>query len=153
MKACEIAELVDGELFGNGDVEIFSVASLASAQPHQITFIEKPESFSSTEASCVIVPVGFNESEFGTVIKVVNPKLAFARTAAILHKPKQRSGEIHPSAVISSSANVGDNVFLGAFCCVGEGTRIGDETQLRAGAKVGDNVTIGANCVLHSNVF
>jgi len=48
---------------------------------------------------------------------------------------------------------LGNDLFIGAFCCVGDGSQIGDATHLRAGAKVGDNVTIGKNCVLHPNVF
>jgi UDP-3-O-[3-hydroxymyristoyl] glucosamine N-acyltransferase len=44
-------------------------------------------------------------------------------------------------------------VFIGAFACIGEGSSVGDRTQIRAGAKIGDNVTIGSDCVIHPNVF
>ena len=40
-----------------------------------------------------------------------------------------------------------------AFTCIGDDSKVGDGTQLRAGAKLGDNVTVGRNCVLHPNVF
>jgi UDP-3-O-[3-hydroxymyristoyl] glucosamine N-acyltransferase len=153
MKAREIAELVGGELYGAGDVEIDSVGSLASSGPGQITFVEKPEPGVKTGASCVIVPAAYDETGLDTAIKVRHPKLAFARVASILHPAKKRSGEIHPTAVISESAQLGDGVFVGAFCCVGDGSRVGDGSQLRAGAKVGDGVTIGSSCVLHPNVF
>ena len=48
---------------------------------------------------------------------------------------------------------IGADVFIGAFCCVGENSEIGDGTNLRAGAKIGDNVRVGKNCVFHPNVF
>ena len=82
-----------------------------------------------------------------------NPKLEYSRIAEILHPRKQRDAQIHPSAVIAASAKLGDDLFIGAFTCVGENSEIGDGTQLRAGAKIGDHVTVGKNCVLHPNVF
>jgi UDP-3-O-[3-hydroxymyristoyl] glucosamine N-acyltransferase len=87
------------------------------------------------------------------MITVPDPKLAFARVAAILHPPKRRPAEIHHSAVIAENARLGSGVFIGAFTCVGENSIVGDNTQFRAGAKIGDNVRVGSNCVLHPNVF
>ena len=153
MNVREIANLVRGELHGDGDIEITSVGSISSAGPGQIGFVERADSPLTTEASCVIVPTGLESAGARCVIKVPNPKLAFALAAAVLHPPKTRPSRVHPSAVISDSAKVGANVFVGAFCYIGEGSTIGDGSQLRAGANVGDNVTIGANCVLHPNVF
>ena len=153
MKVREIAELIGGEFFGDGEVEIESVAGLASSGSGQITFLEKADSLIDTNASCVIVPFEFPDSDLVTVIKVPNPKLSFARTASCLHPEKYRASEVHESAVVSDSAILGNDVFIGAFTCVGDNSTIGEETQLRAGAKVGDNVVVGRNCVLHSNVF
>jgi UDP-3-O-[3-hydroxymyristoyl] glucosamine N-acyltransferase len=86
-------------------------------------------------------------------IKVDDPKLAFARVAAILRPPKRREPQIHPSAVISGTARLGSDLFIGAYVCIGDSSSIGDGTQFRAGSKVGDSVTIGRNCVIHPNVF
>ncbi len=152
MKAREIADLVGGELHGDAEVEITGVASYANAAKGQLAFLDKEESDDASSASCVIVPLGFVGRGF-THIKVNDPKLAFALAAEALHTPKQRTAQRHPSAVVSDSANIGNNVFLGAFTCVGDTSAIGDGTQLRAGAKVGDNVRVGKNCVLHPNVF
>ncbi|HEX6126985.1 MAG TPA: UDP-3-O-(3-hydroxymyristoyl)glucosamine N-acyltransferase [Pyrinomonadaceae bacterium] len=152
MKIREIAELVGGEAVGDLDAEIQSVADIATAGPGQIAFVDKAE-LPETKASCVIAPPGTGNSTGVNLVTIANPKLGFARVAALLHPPKQRSGEIHPTAVISASAKVGQNVFVGAFVCVGDGSTIGDNTQLRAGAKIGDSVSVGSNSVLHPNVF
>ena len=53
MKLREIAELVGGELIGDGDIEITSVADIAKAQPSQLAFFEKDEELPKTAASCV----------------------------------------------------------------------------------------------------
>jgi UDP-3-O-[3-hydroxymyristoyl] glucosamine N-acyltransferase len=153
MKAKEIAEFLEGKLFGNSEIEISRVAGLDAARENEIAFVEKEESLSETKASVLLVPENFDAETPVAFIKVKNPKLAFSRIAAKLHPPKQREPEIHSSAVISESAKIGKDVFIGAFCCVGDDSEIGDGTHLRAGAKIGDNVKIGKNCTFHPNVF
>jgi UDP-3-O-[3-hydroxymyristoyl] glucosamine N-acyltransferase len=151
MKTSEIAALVGGQMRGGEDVEIDSVGPLTTASEGQIAFTENQDLPLQTAASCILVPPSAPGAEYVT-ISVPNPKLAFARIAAILHPPKARPAQIHPTAVIAADARLGTNVFIGAFCCVGEGSSVGSGTQLRAGSKVGDNVSIGENCVLHPNV-
>jgi UDP-3-O-[3-hydroxymyristoyl] glucosamine N-acyltransferase len=152
MKAREIADLVGGELVGDADVEIRRVASIDSASAGDIAFVERNVEI-STSASCVLVPQDFSFDVQAARIKIRDPKLAFARTAAVLNPNKQREPHIHPSAVISETARLGDRLFVGAFVCIGDNSSIGDGTQFRAGSKVGDGVSIGKNCVLHPNVF
>lgn len=152
MKIGEIAEFLSGEIIGNGEFEINGVADLRSAKSGDLAFLEtadRPE----TNASCVIVPAEFSGTLPCPAIRVKNPKLAFAKISAVLHPPKRRPPEVHPSAIIAQNARIMRNVSIGAFVCVGENSEIGDGSQLRAGAKVGDNVKIGRHCVLHPNVF
>ncbi|MEP7147696.1 MAG: UDP-3-O-(3-hydroxymyristoyl)glucosamine N-acyltransferase [Acidobacteriota bacterium] len=155
MKAREIAELVGGELRGDGDVEITSVASLTSAGDGHVAFVEKNIEHPETAASCLIVPINLkvSNSDHTTVIAVSNPRLAFSQVAAVLHPRKRRDPELHSNAVISKTARIGENVFIGAFTCIGDDTTIGEGTQLRAGVKIGDNVHIGNDCLLHPGVF
>lgn len=153
MKTKEIAEFLKGNLVGDGEIEILRVANLENARAGEISFIERPGNFSQTDASCLFVPENFSEQISIPVIKVKNPKLAFAKIAAVLYPPKKRGSFRHESAVISPTAKLGKDLFIGAFVTIGENSEIGDGTQLRAGAKIGDNVKVGANCVLHPNVF
>ncbi len=154
MRAREIAEIIGGRLFGSGDVEVTAAADIASAGPGQVAFIQGDPGDIEITAGCVIVGEGCEEvAGAESFIAVRNPKLAFARVAARLHPPKRREPEIHPSAVIAPDAKIGEGVFIGAFCTVGERSSIGSGTQLRAGAKVGDGVAIGNDCVVHPNVF
>lgn len=147
----QLVKLVNGELNGDGNVEITRVASIEKAQTGEISFTEKE--VPTTNASCIIIPENFTGSFTCPTIRVKNPKLAFAKIAEVLHPPKKRESIIHSSSIISESAKLGENLFIGAFCCIGDNSVIGDNTQFRAGAKIGDNVRIGKNCVLHPNVF
>lgn len=153
MKTQEIADLLSAELVGDKDVDITGVASLAAAVTGELAFVEKADAEISSSASCLIVPPDLELRISTPVIIASNPKLAFALAAEILHPPKARTAEIHPSSIVAATATLGDGLFLGAFVCIGEDSSIGDGTQLRAGSKVGDNVRIGRNCVLHANVI
>ena len=151
----ELAEHVGGQVIGDGDICVNRVASLDAAVEGEIAYVEDDKFFDAAErskASCVIAPTD-STINFPCRIEVKNPKLAFARIAEILHPPKQRSPEIHPSSVIAENAKIGHDVFIGAFVCVGENSAIGDRTQIRAGAKIGDDVSVGSDCVIHPNVF
>ncbi len=151
----ELAKHVGGRTFGHGNVSIHRVASLQDAVEGDIAYVEDEKLFEAankTKASCLIAPAGSN-IDVPCRIEVANPKLAFAMIAEVLHPPKQRQPEIHPTAVISPAAKIGHDVSIGAFVCIGENSIVGDRTQIRAGAKIGDNVTVGSDCVIHPNVF
>src|SRR4051812_15411923 len=139
MKTREIADLLQGELSGDGEVEIVRVAALGTATTGDIAFVEKSATEIASNASCVIAPVGSQVNTSITLITVTNPKLASPQIAAVLHPAKVRPAEVHPSAVIAESASIGEGAFIGAFTCVGDRSEVGDGTHLRAGAKVGDD--------------
>ncbi len=151
----KLAVHVNGRIVGDGTVSIKGIASLESACEGDIAYVEDEKFFEAAKqsrASCLIVPIGA-AIDTKCRIEVANPKLAFALIAELLHPPKKRPQEIHPTAIIAEDARIGVDIFIGAFVCVGEGSIVGDRTQIRSGAKIGDQVTIGADCVIHPNVF
>lgn len=153
MKTGEIAEFLGGELYGDREIEIERVADIASAQESELAFLDPKNARKNTGAGCVLLIEGTDKRAFRSAISVPDPKLAFAKVATLLHPSKIRDPEIHSSAMVSPDAKVGRDVFISAFVCVGEGSSIGDGTQIRAGAKIGDNVTLGQRCIIHPNVF
>src|SRR5947199_8443464 len=108
----ELAAQVGGRLVGDGNISILRVAGLDSDAAGEIAYVEEEKRFAAatnTKASCVITPEAANV-QVRCRIEVKNPKLAFALIAEVLHPPKQRGPEIHPSAVISSAAKIGGDV-------------------------------------------
>ncbi len=151
MKSKEIADFLDGKLFGDGEIEILRVASFDAARKGEIAFIEKAENSNKTDASCVLVPEDFDAEISGAVIKVKNPKLAFAKIAAKLHPFDWRTEENHKTAVINS---VLENIlanFIGAFVTIGKNCFINYGTQIFDGVRIGNNVSIGKNSIIHPN--
>jgi len=145
--ASELAALVGGRVTGNPEMEIQRVASLESATAGEIAYLEGEKFFEAarkSQASCVIVPEN-SSLTLTCQIVVKNPKLAFALIAEVLHPPKKREPEIHSSAVIAESADIALQVFIGAFVCVGENSKVGSGTQIRADSHVVANFCAGAN--------
>jgi UDP-3-O-[3-hydroxymyristoyl] glucosamine N-acyltransferase len=150
----ELAAHAGGRVRGDGRVLIKAVASLENATPGEIAFVEDErllESAQNSRASCLIVPEGA-QVDAKCLIETARPKLAFALIAELLHPPVRREPSIHPTAILASSAAVGEGVHVGAFARIGEDTRIGAGAQVHAGATVGNSVDIGRDCVIHSNV-
>ncbi|MDR1732734.1 MAG: acyl-ACP--UDP-N-acetylglucosamine O-acyltransferase [Synergistaceae bacterium] len=59
------------------------------------------------------------------------------------------STAIHPSAVVSSGAELADDVVVGPFCLVETGASIGRGTVLKAYVSVHGEVSIGENCQIY----
>jgi UDP-N-acetylglucosamine acyltransferase len=58
---------------------------------------------------------------------------------------------IHPTALVSPSAELGDGVEVGPYAIVDGGAKIGDGTRVEAFVKVGCHVEIGRNCHIFEN--
>ncbi len=61
------------------------------------------------------------------------------------------SVQIHPTAIVASEAELGENVKIGPYCIVDPKTKIGDGSELRAFARVCDYTSLGAECVIHEH--
>jgi UDP-3-O-[3-hydroxymyristoyl] glucosamine N-acyltransferase len=153
-KISELAALTGGSLTGE-DAEITGIAAFETAAPGQITFIEKPgdekfiEQLKTSQASCLIVPLTADIETSVPLLKVKNPKFAFALIAEKLHPYKWKSGW-HKSFDVPENSDIRAS-FVGAFVTVGENTYIGESTQIYAGVRIGANVSIGKCTIIHSN--
>lgn len=150
----KITELVGGELKGDGASEIYAVSSLEKAQNGEISFFENVDlsgRAKESNASCLFVPYGFEEPLSCSLIRVKNPKLAFAKIAEKLHPPKFLPAKIHETAFINSELKEIQACFIGAFVSIGENCFIGENSQIYDGVKIGDNVSVGQNTIVYPN--
>lgn len=58
---------------------------------------------------------------------------------------------IHPTALVSKSAELGEGVHVGPYSIVDAEAKIGDGTRIEAFVRVCDYVEIGRNCRIHEN--
>ena len=156
MKIVEIADFLNGTLSGDGETEITNIASLDAAKAGDIAFLDKSDDAVLTNASCILVPESFTAETSLSIIKVKNPKLAFAKIAAKL-LPREHNFDRHSTAVISEAATVKAR-FIGAFVTVGDDSVIAEDAEIHDGVRIGRNVSVGKstiifpNCVIYDNV-
>ncbi|NTW49750.1 MAG: acyl-ACP--UDP-N-acetylglucosamine O-acyltransferase [Chlorobiales bacterium] len=60
------------------------------------------------------------------------------------------SSQIHPSAIVSPKATLGDGVKIGPFTIIEDDVEIGEGTEVFAHAVIGDGARIGKNCRIYS---
>lgn len=53
---------------------------------------------------------------------------------------------IHPTAIVSSGAELADDVYIGPYCLIGPNVIIGNNTRLLSHVVIDGYVTIGENC-------
>ncbi len=138
------------------DFEISGVASLADANPGDLSFFGNPKyigALRKTRASAVLVPENFNESLPVQLLHVGNPAEAFASILP-LFTPAPLSFEpgIHPTALIDASARIGEACHIGAYCVIGKNAVIGNRSVVEPHSFVGQESTLGDDCHLHPRV-
>ncbi len=156
MKLSDIAEKTGATLVGNGDVEILRVSTIEEAEAGSLTFIANPRYshfLSSTKASAVIVE---KTGETPPVNVLVHPDPYYAFSVVLTLFYPEPGSHLKPgiaaSAVIASTAMIGEEAHVGNFVEIGEGSVIGDGTRIMKGCTIGAGVRIGRDCLLHPNV-
>jgi UDP-3-O-[3-hydroxymyristoyl] glucosamine N-acyltransferase len=154
--AKEVADFVHAHLVGDGGVRLKGIASVSSASPGDLVFVEAEKHLAQalqSKASAVIA----GEFAAGTasakpLLIHTQPRLGFARAARLFNPPSELKPGIHPSAVVHPSAKTGNGVTVAERVVIGKGVQIGDGTRIGAGSVIGANVIIGRDSELYPNV-
>jgi UDP-3-O-[3-hydroxymyristoyl] glucosamine N-acyltransferase len=154
LTVAEIAKRLDGEILGDGSAVLTGFATAEAAKPGNLTFAENEEYFAAAEnsaATAIIAGKNFS-SEKKILIRVANPRVAFARAlAAFFPEPKFAPGA-HPSAVVAASAQIDPTAHIGPHCTIGERVKLGAGCVLQSGNFVGDDSALGDETNLFPNV-
>jgi UDP-3-O-[3-hydroxymyristoyl] glucosamine N-acyltransferase len=149
-----IADLVGGQVIGNGQVLISGMNSLAEAEEGEISFFvdrRYAQSLRSTRASALLV-AAFTDLYAGPQVVVSRPALAHARVARLFSFPGPSFSGISDQALIHKSSVIGRNTTVFPLVYIGEEAVIGDDVTLFPGVFVGDRVRIGHRTVIYPNV-
>ena len=154
MKVRDIAAMVDGEVIGDGDLEITGVSGIHNTKTGEITYITSEKflnALNAGEASAVFVTAHI--AEIGkTQIVVKNPQYAFAVLLSAFHVPPHEYLGISERAVVSDAAVLDENVTVHALAYISECARIGKGTIVFPGVFIGKESTIGETCLIYPNV-
>lgn len=155
MRVRELAEWLGAAFEGNGEKELTGVASLENAGPGDVAFVSNRKAAAQAQdsaAGCLLVPAEWPSPSYPTVIRVAEPRTAFARVISRFHPMAELKSGIHPTAVVGSQVELGVRIYLGPHTTIGDGSRIGDRASIGASCYIGRRVTLGEDCVLHPNV-
>ena len=158
--AQQIAALLGGKLYGNGNKTVSDVAPIEQATEGKLCFLceEKYMQYlPDTQASVVLVTAGLlggKEPQSGAaVIAVENARSAMGQLLQLVAKAMNppRKGVEQP-CYISEGVEVPEDAYIGAFAYIGKNVRIGKGVQIYPNTYIGDNVQIGDGTILYAGV-
>lgn len=155
--AATIAGFLKGEIEGNPEVKVNTIAKIEEGHEGALSFLANPkyEHFIYTTGSSVVlvnktfVPSGKINA---TLIRVENAYESFASLLRLVDQARPRKTGIHSTAVIESSATIGSDVYLGPYSYVGENAVIGDGCSVYPHVYIGDKTRVGNKSVLYPGV-
>jgi UDP-3-O-[3-hydroxymyristoyl] glucosamine N-acyltransferase len=147
-----LAELVEGQVVGEGNTQIDGAATLLDARAGDITLIDKSEkaqALAASAARAAVVPCGFPIEALSMPAIVVDDVHRAFTLIVSEFRPKRTINRvgISSAAVISSTARVADGVDVHA------GATIGDEVQIGAGSVIHSGVRLLTGCKLANDVI
>ena len=155
--AAQIAGILEGEVVGNPDAEVFKLAKIEEGTKGSLTFLSNPKYVNfiyATEATITIVNKNFEPEQAitTTLIKVEDAYQSFSKLLEYYNQVKLMKSGIEQPSVISENVTYGENLYLGSFSYIGKNVIIGNNVKIYPNSFIGDNVTIGDNTVLFAGV-
>ncbi len=155
--AKQIAQILEGDIVGNPDVEVSKLSKIEEGKEGSLTFLSNPKYNSylyTTQASVTIVNKDFElEKEVSTtLIKVENAYKAFSKLLEFYNQVKNNKEGREQPHFISDTAVIGEGEYIGAFSYIGNNVQIGSNVKIYPNTYIGDNVTIGDDCTIFAGV-
>jgi UDP-3-O-[3-hydroxymyristoyl] glucosamine N-acyltransferase len=153
MKLAELAARLTATLEGDPQIEITGVAGIQDAKQGELTFLANRKyriALAESKASAVLVakepvPVGM------AALRSANPYLDFARAIEFFHPAPAYAPGVHPTAVVSKSARIGEGCHIGPYCFVDEDAEVGKNAVLHSFVSIYSGVHIGDSFFAHSH--
>src|SRR5690242_15349236 len=128
MRVRELAEWLGATFEGDGEKDLTGVAPLESAGPSEVAFVGNRKADRQAQASaagCLLVAPEWPSPSYRTVIRVPEPRTAFARVMSRFHPTAELNPGVHATAVVGSNVQMGALVYIGPHAVVGDNCRIG----------------------------
>jgi UDP-3-O-[3-hydroxymyristoyl] glucosamine N-acyltransferase len=156
--AQQISLLLNGTVHGDPNVSVNQLAKIEEAAPGSLSFLANPkyeQYLYSTNASVVIVnnDLVLSEAVKATLIRVENAYSAFTVLLEQYNtlKLNNKTG-IEQPCFIHPTAQIGKNVYVGAFAYIGPGVKIGDNCKIFPNTYIADGVVIGNDVTFYAGV-
>ena len=151
----ELSKLINAKLIGDGAAIVDNLSTIKNSNKTSLTFLSNKKYskyIKTSEAKAFIVHQDFvNEDDKKNFLVSEDPYLSYAM-ASKLFRPfyiDLNNSGIHPTAIVSSDAKIGNNVSIGANVYIGPNCVIGDNSCIQPNVSLVCNVKLGSNC----NIF
>ncbi len=152
-----LAERLGAQIEGDPDRKIAGVAPFESAGPEHLSFCETGSfrgGLPETNAGALLAPLALIPTNSQTtLLRVKNPRLAFAQIVPLFHPATIKKPGIHPTVLLGQGAKIGEDVTLDPHTVIGGNVHIGTGTSIGACTVVAKGAQIGQNCQLGSSVY
>jgi UDP-3-O-[3-hydroxymyristoyl] glucosamine N-acyltransferase len=143
-----IADLVSGELVGDGRVAVSGVAPLDRAEASHLSILSNAKYqalFATTRAGIVLVDPEFRESAGSPRARIIvkQPLEKLLALLPRLYPARQTQRSIAPTARIGRGVRLGQNISIGDYAVVGTNVKLGDDVVIGAHCVIGDDAAIG----------
>ncbi len=158
----DLADKVKGELIGDPEVVISSIATIQNASSGCISFIANPKYkkfLVDSAASAIIVKPELSQDLKTSGIIVEDPYVAYAKISSLFAKHQNPYANqaidyfVHETSEIDDSVVIGPNVYIGPECKIGKNSIIHANSSLVMNVEIGKNTTIHFNSILGSDGF
>ena len=149
----QIAGILEGEVVGNPQAEVSKLSKIEEGVEGSLTFLANPKYANyiyDTKATITIVNNTFEPENAltTTLIKVEDAYKAFSKLLEFYNQIKNNKVGIEQPSFIATTAQYGENLYLGAFGYIGENVTIGNNVKIFPNSFIGDNVVIGDNVMI-----
>lgn len=151
----ELAKYLHGTVENdNPALMVTGVNGLTEAGPSEISFAIPPYvevCHQSRAGVMVLAPNDPKLPDNRPVIRVENPRGAFALLLDLFRAHDEFEPVVSPMAWVSPKAKIGKNVSVQPFAVVEDDAVVGDNTVIFPHVYVGRRVKVGADCILYPN--
>lgn len=151
----ELAVFLQGKVENdNPQLLITGVNGLIEAGPQDISFAVPPhvEHCHLSKAGVMVLSPEDPALNDRPVIRVENPRAAFAALLELFRAPEEVERVVSPLAYISPKAKIGKNVAVQPFAVIEDDAEIGDGSIIYPHAYVGKRVKMGKDCIIYPSV-
>ncbi|MFQ3339721.1 MAG: UDP-3-O-[3-hydroxymyristoyl] glucosamine N-acyltransferase [Gammaproteobacteria bacterium] len=149
----ELANLTNSIVIGDSSAVVDNLSTLENSSDTSITFLANSKYIKflkTTKAKAVVVHNKFDTDIELNYLQSDDPYLVFAKLSALFKEPSFEldTHSIHPTAVISNEAIIGDNVSIGANVYIGPGCNIDENVVIKPNCSLVRDVYLGKNSII-----
>ena len=173
LNARKIAEMLDGVVEGNDQINIDNLSKIESGVKNSLSFLgnlKYKEFLYSSKSSIIIVDknLKLEKPVELTLIRVDDPNESFSKLLNHFSSNNEQLIGIDNNSIIEENVKYEKDLYFGAFSIcktkskigknvkihtqvfIGKNVSIGENSILYPGVKIYDNSVIGTNCIIHS---